>query len=249
MPIEPDERWWQTDLFSEQPIATSYKKILEQIYRRLCGRRPDVLTPRDLASLLRSRSIARVLEIGAGNGEFLRTMAPVFHDAGVEATAIELNFEPFAEHLLGETGIRTRRSSLASSDFLAEEPPDLVWAVGVFSLGSLFWAGHEVTPNRVCTAADHHHELMRATVGYLSGHPAAAVITSAVSTFLLASRSALAGTCSVLSWELEDRKRAPRWYENTLRRFRAAYSLTDEECAFYEQVWRQSADVAVLAKP
>jgi hypothetical protein len=201
----------------------------------------------DLTALLREHRITCILEIGAGAGGFLRTVAPVLRLAGTQATALELSFDPLVEHLLRESGIQTRRVSISNENcYFGSKAPDFIFAVGVLSLGSLAWGNATGVSNRVQWIQQHHHQLMLAAVRHLSDHPSAAVLTSAVTTFLIASRRTLADGCHVLAWEMEERKRTQSWFRNTFRRFRAAYSLTAEECAIYEELWQQAADIAVL---
>ncbi|NMO17808.1 class I SAM-dependent methyltransferase [Pyxidicoccus fallax] len=240
--------WWQTDLLSDSAMPIGYRRVLRHIHHRLRGMVPSRLTPRSLVTLLQEQRIQRILEIGAGTGRFLRTLALALQAAGVQATALELDFDPLTEHLLREQGIQTRLvSSARDSGGPGLAPPDLILAVGVFSLGTLAWGDAGNSSNRVQGIAQQHHQRMLAAVRSLSNHPRAAVITIAVSTFLLASENVLARDCQLVAWDLEERKRAPRWFSNTLRRFRSAYGLTAEEGAIYEELWRQAADVAMLS--
>jgi hypothetical protein len=188
------------------------------------------------------------LEIGPGNGRFLRLLAPICRNAGVESFAVGLTFDSVAAHLLEIQGVRAIRGDACDlGRILASRRVDLIIAVGVLSLATVRAVDVDGA-DRVRLATGKHLRLLRSGLDRLSDHPQAAFIACSPITFLILNFADVEATARVLAWEIADHKLRPEWFRMQRQRFLRAFSLNPSELRSYQDLWLTSADGAILAR-
>lgn len=240
------------DLLRQTRLSAGYRRALRLLGGHLGAHLDDhgceKLSDRDLAGLLRERRVRTLLEIGPGNGSFLRLLAPTLRSAGVETFAVGLTLDPIAERLLDEQGVRAvREDACELGCVLGSRAFDLIVAVGVLSLATVMsrtLGGRD----RVRAAAGRHLRLLRSSLERLSDHPGAAFIACSPITFLILDRSEVEDHARVLEWEIGEHKRRPEWFRMQRQRFAQAFALDPRELRSYEELWRTSADGAILGR-
>lgn len=241
----------EVDLLAQDLLSPGYRRALRLLHRHLQGSDRACLSGPELARLLRGHGIKSFLEIGPGNSAFLRRLAPVFEDAGVEVSAVGLALDPFTRHLLAGHGVRAfPGDGRELGRLVGARRFDLIFAVGVLSLSTVMVEGPAADgSDRVKAAAQKHLELLKAGLKRLSRHSKAALIACSPVSFLILDRAAVEAHARVLVWEIEERKRALAWLAPQVERFSQAYSLTASERRSHAALWRTAADGILLTAP